>query len=54
METKPENSCTKREHFAALALQGLLANGHAVYSATKMAVKAADELIKELNKTEIQ
>jgi len=44
---------TKREHFAAMALQGLLASdvrdnpeGFATYS-----VKAADALIKELNKT---
>lgn len=41
---------TKREYFAAMALQGILANDSLVhFSAASVAVKKADELIKELN-----
>ncbi len=42
---------TKREHFAALAMQGILANGssHTEVAARK-AVIAADNLLKELEK----
>lgn len=43
---------TKREYFAAMALQGLLAQGGIVYqSSVKSAVEYADALIDELNKT---
>ena len=43
---------TKREYFAAMALQGLLANDSAlITSKVRDAVKAADALIEELNKT---
>ena len=42
---------TKREYFAAIALQGLLANhGDYMYSVIS-AVEFADDLIEELNKT---
>ena len=45
---------TKREYFAGLALQGILANsehGHvSLEYHIEYAVKAADELITELNK----
>ncbi len=55
--------CTKREYFAALALQGLLANEgtlwqgsdnyHRVLKGTAMAaVEAADALIESLNTKE--
>ena len=44
---------TKREYFAAMALQGLLANYGSSYSVqnTMEAVYMADALIEELNKT---
>jgi hypothetical protein len=43
---------TKREYFAAMALQGLLANDSGlITSKARDAVKAADALIEELNKT---
>ena len=66
METKPNESIntieynnnyistglTKREYFAAMALQGLLANDSGlITSKARDAVKAADALIEELNKT---
>lgn len=45
---------TKREHFAALALQGLCANQHhcgngGELDMPKLSVELADELIKQLN-----
>jgi len=47
---------TKREHFAAMAMQGYCANGHyceASYEViASMSVKQADVLIAELNKEE--
>ena len=44
---------TKREYFAAMAMQGLLANYGSSYSVqnTMEAVYMADALIDELNKT---
>ena len=43
---------TKRESLAAMALQGLLANDSGlITSKARDAVKAADALIEELNKT---
>ena len=44
---------TKREYFAAHALQGLFSNAHTtrIIGTGRMAVEAADDLIKELNKT---
>ena len=46
---------TKREYFAAMAMQGALANKSAhektMEMITKSAVKLADILIEELNKT---
>lgn len=43
---------TKREIFAAMALQGILANPEFMATmAAKVAVKKADELIKALNDT---
>jgi hypothetical protein len=48
----PNNGLTKREYFAAIALQGLLANDSGlITSKARDAVKAADALIEELNKT---
>jgi hypothetical protein len=45
-----EPGLTKREFFAAAALQGILANDSLVhFSAAELAVKKADELIKALN-----
>ena len=46
------NGLTKREYFAALALQGLLPTGisSSIEEDVKNAVKLADLLIKELNK----
>ena len=53
---KPETGLTKRERIAAMAMQGLLACGeqHDEHTATvtaKSAVRLADELLKELEKT---
>ena len=65
METKPNESInigeynnnyistglTKREYFAAMALQGLLANDSGlITSKARDAVKAAEALIEILNK----
>lgn len=45
------NGITKREYFAAMAIQGLLANGRAFITDNIIdAVKIADALIEELNK----
>ena len=42
---------TKREYFAAMALQGVLANNPSnVFKVVKEAVETADILIAELNK----
>ncbi len=42
---------TKREHFAALAMQGFLATGSShTEGAARKAVIAADNLLKELEK----
>ena len=43
---------TKREYFAAMALQGLLAHGNpkTLFNHASMSVYWADELIKQLNK----
>lgn len=47
-----DGGLTKREYFAAMALQGLLANDSGlITSKARDAVKAADALIEELNKT---
>jgi hypothetical protein len=50
----PQWGLTKREHFAAMAMQGLLANysnrGMNIDTIAKQAVNAADELINALNK----
>jgi hypothetical protein len=44
---------TKREYFAAMALQGLLADyeSECIEDYSKYAVKLADSLIEELSKT---
>ena len=49
----PQEGLTKREYFAAMAMQGLLANYGSSYSVqnTMEAVYMADALIEELNKT---
>ena len=51
----PNNGLTKREYFAAMALQGVLANKSAhertIEMITKSSVRLADALIEELNKT---
>ena len=47
----PQEGLTKREYFAAMALQGLLANDSAlITSKARDAVQAADALIEILNK----
>ena len=52
MDTINFTSLTKREYFAAMAMQGLLANDSClITSKARDAVKAADALIEELNKT---
>lgn len=45
-----EVGLTKRELFAAMAMQGILANDQAAYDPTVWAVRYADGLIVELNK----
>lgn len=45
-----EDGLTKREYFAAMALQGLLSGGkHLTRTVAFQAVKLADEIINELN-----
>lgn len=44
---------TKRELFAAMAMQGLLSNDLHIQDVTGNAVNIADNLIKELNKTNV-
>jgi hypothetical protein len=52
MDNYTSEGLTKREYFAAMALQGLLANDSAlIISKVIDAVKAAAALIEELNKT---
>jgi hypothetical protein len=48
-----QEGLTKREYFAAIALQGLLAEGnrHQFNIIAEIAVEAADLIIEELNKT---
>jgi hypothetical protein len=50
-----QEGCTKREHFAAMAMQGLMANNinnkMQIDILAKQAVYAADELINALNET---
>ncbi len=41
---------TKREYFAAIALQGLLTHDHSHTSVIQQAVKLADMMIEELDK----
>ena len=43
---------TKREYFAGLALQGLMANDNScsISHIVEMSIKAADELLKQLEK----
>ena len=49
----PNNGLTKREYFAAMALQGMLAKYGSDYQVqnAKEAIYWADALIEELNKT---
>jgi hypothetical protein len=50
----PQDGLTKREYFAAMALQGILSHLTTRVNAedvTKAAVLVADQLIIELNKT---
>jgi hypothetical protein len=51
---RTHNGLTKREYFAAMAMQGLLSNGEyknqMVSYVTDYSVDFADSLIKELNK----
>lgn len=52
MDNYTSTGLTKREYFAAMALQGLLANDSALITGkARDAVQAADALIEELNKT---
>ncbi len=45
-----ETRLTKREHFAAIAMQGLLSSGSMdSWNAARFAVEAADCLLEELN-----
>ena len=47
----PQEGLTKREYFAAMAMQGLLANDSGlITSKARDAVKAAEALIEILNK----
>jgi hypothetical protein len=47
----PATGLTKREHFAGLAMQGLLAAGFSGKYTTKYAPEHADALLAELAKT---
>lgn len=50
----PSSEITKREHFAALAMQGMCADPSMrdVNAISKLAVEAADSLIDALNKAQ--
>ena len=50
---KPETGLTKREMFAAMAMQGILSSGSDAAGGTvaRWAVEYADELLAELEKT---
>ena len=49
---KPETGLTKREMFAAMAMQGILASDDRLSgNVARWAVEYADELLKELEKT---
>jgi len=55
-EPHVQHGLTKREYFAAMALQGLLAEGNKhksniIAEIAEIAVEAADLIIEELNKT---
>ncbi len=43
---------TKREYFAAMAMQGTMTSGYSVNMIAEIAVKMADALLAELEKTE--
>ena len=48
----PQEGLTKREYFAAMAMQGLLANDKVEHKYCVIsAVEYADDLIEQLNKT---
>lgn len=52
-DTGHQEGLTKREYFAAMAMQGIISNPiHDQYKSTvaEVSVKMADELIKALNK----
>lgn len=54
-DTRSSGGLTKREYFAAMALQGILANSrflrnHSDVDIHILSVKNADDLIEELNK----
>lgn len=46
----PQEGLTKREYFAAMAMQGLLSDGDTFEHNVHFAVKVADLLIEQLNK----
>lgn len=46
-----DGGLTKREYFAAMALQGLLSNNNNYVYSVISAVEFADDLIEELSKT---
>lgn len=50
-ESIMSSGLTKREYFAAMALQGLAVHGGEIAVITKQAVILADALITSLNKT---
>lgn len=45
---------TKREYFAAMAMQGMDLNGADPFDKASLAVEFADALISELNKDEVK
>ena len=49
----PATVMSMRDHLAAQALSGLLANGHSGQGAARMAVEAADYLIEALRGTPV-
>lgn len=54
----PNHGITKRELFAAMAMQGILANPHQevvnIKNIARASVEQADDLLRELDKTEAQ
>jgi hypothetical protein len=53
-EYERQEGLTKREYFAAMAMQGTMTSSYSVNTIAEIAVKMADALLAELEKTKQQ